>query len=115
MKDRNQSKLPRGIAQQGSRSQALGAADPRHRRAGQELGTSQWLRPPFYIDDNGVVQLRLSGPLALTDDGQALTIRVADPLVIEHGSPERIALKLPANKPSDAQQGVRNALTFLGW
>ncbi len=105
---------PRGLSQQGARSPTLGENDPRIRRAGQELGTSSWIKPPFFIDENGQLGIKLAGALGLTEDGQSITVRVADPLVVEHGSPQRIALA-PQPARVSGPTIIPPALVYLGW
>ncbi|RTL08085.1 MAG: hypothetical protein EKK62_09585 [Acidimicrobiia bacterium] len=53
---------------QGSRSQVLGANDPRHRRDAQQRLSDRGVAPPLYLDASGRIALDMDALVKLLRD-----------------------------------------------
>lgn len=82
-----------GRANQSSRAESLGGADPRARRQPQSATTDLDLAKPLVVGNDGKISLEVSGALSVDSSGK-LVIRVGNGLVVAPGSPISIQLAI---------------------
>jgi len=89
-----------------SRSMALGANDPRHRRDPQGAQTDIELKPPLYVTNDGRIALDVSGALEVSPDGK-LFIRAGGGLTVAPGSPLTLQIQYADDSIELTSKGIQ--------
>lgn len=89
-----------------SRSLALGANDPRHRRDPQGAQTDIELKAPLYVTNDGRIALDVSGALEVGPDGK-LFIRAGGGLTVAPGSPLTLQIQFADDSLELTRLGIQ--------